>query len=135
MQSMQSILICRLQLHISKSIIMLLGSWQKLRNRSVRLFINGKALVCATSTRYFGVIMDQHLAWKLHVSYVMKRVRGKIFALNCLKPLPDHLLSKLYQAFVLPIVMSRGQFLLVHYPNPWNVYIPIFMGYICVQSF
>jgi len=47
---------------------------------------------------------------------MMKRVRGKIFALNRLKPLPDHLLSKLYQAFIfclyLTIVMSHGQFLL-----------------------
>ena len=49
------------------------------------------------------MIIDQHLTWKLHVSYVMKRVRCKMFALNRLKPLPDHLLSKLYQAFILPI--------------------------------
>jgi len=33
------------------------------------LFINGKALPCVASTRYLGVIVDQHLTWKLHVGY------------------------------------------------------------------
>ena len=58
----------RLQLNVSKSVIMLIGSWQKLRNRSVSVSINGKALASVTSTRYLGVLIDQHLTWKLHVA-------------------------------------------------------------------
>jgi len=93
----------RLRLNISKSVIMLIGSWQKLRNCTVSLFINGKALACVASTRYFGVIVDQYLTWKLNVDCVLRRVRSNLYALNRMKPLPGYLLCQLYQSFVLPI--------------------------------
>ena len=57
----------RLQLNVTKSVIMLLGSWQKLRNCE-SLLLNGKTLTRVTTTRYLGVIIDQHLTWKAHVS-------------------------------------------------------------------
>ena len=66
-------------------------------------FINGQALACAASTHYLGVIIDQHLTWKLHASYVVKRVQCKLYALNHLKLSPGYLLFQLYQVFVLPI--------------------------------
>ena len=80
---------------------MLIGSWQKLRNRSVSVSINGKPLASVTSTHYLSVLIDQHLTWKSHVDNVLKRIRCKLYALYCLKPLPGHLLFQLYQAFVL----------------------------------
>ena len=67
------------------------------------LLLNRKTLTFVTTTRYLGVIIDQHLTWKAHVSYVLKKARYKLFALNRLKPLPDNLLCQLYQAFVLPV--------------------------------
>ena len=54
----------RLQLNVSKSVIMLIGSWQKLQNRSVSVSFNGRALASVTSTCYLGVLIDQHLTWK-----------------------------------------------------------------------
>ena len=93
----------RLQLNVSKSAIMLIGSWQKLRGRSVTVSINGKPLASVTSTRYLGVLIDQHLNWKLHINHVLNQVRSKLYALHRLKPLPSHLLFRLYQVFVLPI--------------------------------
>ena len=74
---------------------MLIGSWQKLQNHSVSVFINDKALTCVTSTQYLGVITDQNLTWKLHVNYVLKRIRCKLHALYHLKSLPSHLLLQL----------------------------------------
>ena len=65
--------------------------------------INGKPLTSVTSTHYLGVLIDQHLTWKSHVNNVLKRVRCKLYALYCLKPLLGHLLFRLYQAFVLPV--------------------------------
>ena len=82
----------RLQLNVSKSAIMLIGSWQKLWGRSVTVSINGKPLASVTSTRYLGVLIDQHLSWKLHINHVLNRVRSKLYALHRLKPLPGHLL-------------------------------------------
>ena len=94
----------RLQLNVSKSVMMLIGSWQKLRNKSVSVSIDGKPLASVTSTRYLkGVLIDRHSTWKLHVDNVLKRVRCKLYALYHLKPLPGHLLFQLYQAFVLPV--------------------------------
>ena len=72
----------RLQLNVTKSVIMLLGSWQKPRNCCVSLLLNGKTITCVTTTRYLGVIIDQHLTWKAQVSYVLKKARYKLFALN-----------------------------------------------------
>ena len=82
---------------------MLIGSWQKLRNQSVSVSINGKPLASVTSTHYLGVLIDQHLTWKSHVDNVLKRIRCKLYALYRLKPLLGHLLFRLYQAFVLPV--------------------------------
>ena len=78
----------------------LIGSWQRLRGWSVTVSINGKPLASVTSNHYLGVLIDQHLTWKLHVNNVLKRVS---YILYHLKPLPGHLLFWLYQAFVLPI--------------------------------
>jgi len=64
---------------------------------------NVKALACAASTRYLGIIVDQYLTWKLHVDYVLRRVRSKLYALNRMKPLPGYLLCQIYQSFVLPV--------------------------------
>jgi len=47
----------------------------------VSLFINDKALACVASTRYLGVVVDQHLTWKLHVDCVKE---DKIYVV-CIK--------------------------------------------------
>ena len=82
----------RLQRNVSKSVIMLLGSWLKLRDQSVSVSVNGRALASVTSSHYLGVLIDQHLTWKLHVANVLKRIRSKLYALYHLRPLPGHLL-------------------------------------------
>ena len=43
------------------------------------------------------------MTWKSHVDNALKRIRCKLYALHHLKPLPGHLLFRLYQAFVLPV--------------------------------
>ena len=65
-------------INVSKSVIMLIGSWQKSRNQSVSFSINGKPanpLTSVTSTCYLGVFIGQHLNWKSHVDNVLKWVR------------------------------------------------------------
>ena len=57
---------------------------------------NDKALAFVTSTCYLGVLIDQHLTWKLHVANVRKCVRSTLYALYCLRPLPGHLLFRSY---------------------------------------
>ena len=71
---------------------LLIGSWQKLQNRSVSVSVNGRALTSVTSTSYLGVLIDQHLTWKLHVANVLKQIRSKLYPLYHLRPLPGYLL-------------------------------------------
>ena len=54
--------------------------------------VNGRALASGSSTCYLGILIDQHLTWKLHVANVLKRIRSKLYALYHLRPLPGHLL-------------------------------------------
>ena len=97
----------RLQLNVSKSAIMMLGSWKKLRDRCVSIYLNGelngKALTQVTTICYLGVIIDQNLTWTSHVNCVLRKVRCKLCVLQRLRPLPGRLLSQLYQAFILPV--------------------------------
>ena len=81
----------------------MLGSWRKLRDHCILIYLNGKALAQVTTIHYLGVIIDQNLTWKTHVNYVLRKVRCKLYALQHLRPLPGRLLPQLYQALILPV--------------------------------
>ena len=70
----------RLQLNISKSVLMLIGSWQKLQSHSV----------------FF-------LTWQNHINCILKSVRSKFYKLCRLKPLPTSLLLLFTVDYILPI--------------------------------
>ena len=61
------------QKNISKSVITLIGCWQKLRDCTVSLFLYDKALALVASTKYLGVIVDQHLTCVIdqHLTFVI----------------------------------------------------------------
>ena len=93
----------RLQLNISKSVLMLIGSRQKLQSHKVSISIGGKDLMQVASTKYLGVVIDQHLTWQNHINHILKSVRSKVYGLCRLKPLPTSVLVTLYCGYVLPI--------------------------------
>ena len=45
------------------------GSWQ---NMSLKL--NNEMLQCIDNTKFLRIILDQHLTWKNHISYVTKTI-------------------------------------------------------------
>ena len=67
----------RLQLDVAKSALMLIGSCQKLKDHNVSILIGGRPLPRVISTKYLGVIIDQHLTWQCHI---FKKIRTKLFA-------------------------------------------------------
>ena len=67
------------------------------------MYLNDSALKQVSVTKYLGVYFDQHLTWDCHVNYVLKRVRRKLYMINCLRPIAPKVLQLLNQAFVLPI--------------------------------
>jgi len=51
--------------------------------------------------KYLGVYIDQHLTWKCHDEYVLRRVCGKLYSINHLRPLIDNVMKIPYH---LPII-------------------------------
>ena len=85
---------------------MLIGSRQKLKDHNYIMclfLIGGRPLPCVISTKYLGVIIDQHLTWQCHIEYILKKIRTKLFGLHCLKPLPNSLLATLYCGYIIQI--------------------------------
>jgi len=85
---------------------MVIGSHQRTHHsgRTLNLFFNDIALRHVSTVKYLGVYIDQHLIWKCHVEYVLRRVRGKLYSINRLRPLTDNVMKILYQAHILPII-------------------------------
>ena len=63
----------RFQLNVAKS-LMSIGSRQKLQDHNVYILIGGKPLPRVISTKYLGVIIDQHLTWRCHIEYILKKI-------------------------------------------------------------
>ena len=91
---------------------MLIGPYQKIKDFSLDVSLNGEKIECVTSTKYLGVYIDCHLNWNDHVNYILRKVRGKMTALTRLRPLSPSVLSLLYKAFIVTTVMLFGS--LVH---------------------
>ena len=57
-----------------------------LTSRELCLSLHDSILKQVSFTKYLGVFIDQHLTWRNHIDYVLRRVRGKIYSINCLNP-------------------------------------------------
>ena len=86
----------RLKLNNTKSMCMLIGSRQRVGGKTLSLSLNGSVLKQVPSTKYLGVYIDQYLTWQNHIDYVLRRVRGKVYAINRLNP-PPTVKKLLYQ--------------------------------------
>ena len=116
---------------------LLIGSWQKLQNRSASVLINGKPRSSITNSCYLGVLIDQDLSWKSHVDNVLKRIRCKLYALYHLKPMPSHLLFWLYLGF-LPVFDYCGVVWAPHYSITFKavgMFVPSFLTSSKLQLF
>ena len=56
----------KLQLNVAISILMLIGSHQKLKDCSVSILIGGRLLPQMTSTEYLGLITDLAMSYCIH---------------------------------------------------------------------
>ena len=83
---------------------MLIGSRQKIGDKSIKITVSDTQLDQVSVTRYLGVMIDSHLTWDDHTNLVLNRTRTKLASIGRLKPLPLNLLSLIYKLFVLPII-------------------------------
>ena len=68
----------RLKLNVVKSVCMLIGSCQRVAGKELCLSLHDSILKQVSSTKYLGVFTNQHLTWRSHIDYVLRRVRGEI---------------------------------------------------------
>ncbi len=94
----------RLKLNIKKSCAMLIGSPQKIKELRLDISILGEPLMNVTKTKYLGVVVDNHLKWKEHISYLKQLIMFKIICLKRLLPLPKSTIMLLYRTYILPIL-------------------------------
>ena len=93
----------RLSINTNKTVSMMIGPYQKVRNHSLEVSLNGAKICNVSSTKYLGLYIDCHLNWNDHVNYITQRVRAKLAAILRLKPLKPTVLILLYKAFIAPI--------------------------------
>jgi len=65
----------RLCLNVVKSNALLIGSQQRLSDKTLTVSIGGTVLNQVKSVRYLGVLIDSTLSWSLHITGVVSRVR------------------------------------------------------------
>ena len=93
----------RLKLNLSKSVGMLIGPIQKIKNYSLDVSLKNVPLRNVTKVKYLGVWINNHLKWDDHIDYIRQQVINKIHCLRRLLPLPSRVTAVLYKLYVLPI--------------------------------
>ena len=84
---------------------MLIGSSQRAGGKCLHLRLNGDVLRQLSSTKYLGVHIDQRFTWNTLVDYVLRKVRGKLYCINRLRPISCMVLRLLHHAYILPILV------------------------------
>ena len=62
----------RLQVNPTKTVSMLIGPHQKIRNQALDVSLSNTKICSVTSTKYLGVYIDCHLTWDEHIQYILK---------------------------------------------------------------
>ena len=91
----------KLSLNLKKTKFMVFSKRKKTEN--MVLSMAGTNIERVKETKFLGVILDEQLNWKEHVSYVRKKISKGIFVLNKVKHILDYsAMRTLYCAMILP---------------------------------
>ena len=63
----------KLSLNLSKTNFMIFHPRQKKVNVNVPLTLENTVIKQVTETKFLGVLIDQHLSWKPHIDFVLKK--------------------------------------------------------------
>ena len=95
----------KLTLNVSESNFVIFHPPQKKVHTNITLYINDEKLEQKQFTKYLGVLIDKHLAWKQHIHYVNLKISRAVGLLAKLRHLvPKNTLRTLYYAFIQPHV-------------------------------
>ena len=90
-------------LNVGKSNCMLIGSHQRVANKSLHVSVGGNILTQVNSVRYLGVLIDSVLSWTLQICNMVSRIRSRLASIARYGSLPPAVLCVLYSAFVMPM--------------------------------
>lgn len=77
---------------------MVFHTWQR-QIEPINVFINDKPIEQVTSFKFLGIIFDEHLSWKKHITMVTNKLSKVIGILHRLKyVMPQHILFIIYNS-------------------------------------
>ena len=95
----------KLSLNIDKSCFVIFHTTQKKKTMDIKLLVNNKPIKEKKSIRYLGIIIDSHLTWKSHISFIGKKIRRNIGIISKLRHFVNNkILINLYYALIYPFL-------------------------------
>ena len=91
-----------LSLNVKKTKAMVIGTTGRVKNSRLNITIYGEHIEQVHEIKYLGVIIDQHLTWKVHIDMVSSKISQTIGYINRIKKyLPNSALNFLYNSLIL----------------------------------
>ena len=90
----------KLSLNLKKTNFMLFKPRQKRYHFPMQICINDQRIEQVKETVFLGVVLDEHLSWKPHISQVARKISKSIGIIN--RYLPKPCLKTLYYCLVYP---------------------------------
>ncbi len=95
----------KLQHHLTKTKVMIIGSTQNLKEkvRDSPVMLNGKTITSTDSFECLGVIIGKRLLWDKHIEKICKKVGAGIAVMKRIKPfVPIETMRLIYNALIQP---------------------------------
>ena len=92
-----------LYLNVDKSNCMLIGSRQRVANKTLHISVGGNRLTQVNSVQYLRVFVDSTLSWTLQIFNMVARIRSRLASIACYGSLTPAVLCVLYSVFVMPL--------------------------------
>ena len=73
-----------------------------LNNTHISIKLAGCQIVCESSLKFLGIIIDNKLTWKNHINVICNKISKGIGVMYKLHMLPIHILKMIYNAIVVP---------------------------------
>ena len=91
----------KLSLNINKTYYMLFSN-KKIAQPNITIEIVKQPITCLTKTKFLGVIIDNKLSWKEHISYVCGKVAKGVRIISKVRKYVKSTLLELYYSFIYP---------------------------------
>ena len=108
----------KLTLNTDKTNFIIFKSHRKIKPVSWELLLNGSPIEQVDSTKFLGVIIDQHLTWKAHIDHIALKIAKNIGILKRIAYLiPEDIKKSLYYTLIYPYLSYCNFIWASNYPS------------------